>query len=154
MIQKIKDIQNDNVYLEYPFKKIKEIQRFSGNRFMTISDNEMKIYSLNKNNLYEVILYHSYNVDKKNNFNSNEIYINCIYKIDINNFIICTMTKSPHTNDDDVECVNNSYHYSPPKDYSYKIEKVTFDNKKSSSKVLFQKSKRLSYIYSSKYISF
>ena len=152
LIQKIKDIQNDNVYLEYPFKKIKEIQRFSGNRFMTISDNEMKIYSLNKNNLYEVILYHSYNVDKKNNFNRYEIYINCIYKIDINNFIICTMTNSPHTNDDDVECVNNNYHYSPPKDYSYKIEKVTFDNKKSSSKVLFQKSKRLSYIYSSKYI--
>jgi hypothetical protein len=71
LIQKIGDINNQGLRNAFPPISNKTIQKLSGDRFVTITNDKMQIYSLNKNNMYEVILSH------------NCQYIKDIYEIDL-----------------------------------------------------------------------
>ena len=93
---------------------------------MTLNDS-IKIYSLNKNNMYEVILSHDYKDNKNSLFNIN---IKDIYEIDPNNFIFCIL-ESYHNNNV-YQNFNDINAYREIFDYDYKIKKITFNNIKPS----------------------
>ena len=140
LIQNIGKISNLYYSSEIPFiPNKKRIQKLSGNRFMTISNVEMNIYSLNKNNMYEVILSHKCEG------------IEDIYEIDTNDFIICTLTRTENNNV--YQNYNDIHAYHQSYDYTYKINKIKFDNnKKPSSEVLFRETREFNSIHSSEYI--
>ena len=131
LIQKIGDINNQGLRNAFPPISNKTIQKLSGDRFVTITNDKMQIYSLNKNNMYEVILSH------------NCQYIKDIYEIDINNFIVCTLRKIFKNNNQNYSNLNV---YNINYNNIYEIKKITFDNEKPSSKELFQEKKEIEHI--------
>ena len=66
---------DDPFYLKY-------IKKLENNRFMSVSNYEIKLYSLNKNNCYEIILFYDDNSNYKD-----------IYEIDSENYLIIDSIK-------------------------------------------------------------
>lgn len=100
-----------------------KIKKLSGNRFMTTSNNIIKIYSLNNINRYDIILSHDFRGIKE------------IYEINENDFIICSLNsfikerihdfKQTHLNRIPV------YHFI---NYEFCIKKIAINNFKPSYK--------------------
>ena len=113
---------------------------------MTLNDS-IKIYSLNKNNMYEVILSHDYKDNKNSFFNIN---IKDIYEIDPNNFIFCILesyrNNSVYQNFNDINAYRDIF------DYDYKIKKITFNNIKPSTNILFNIKREINNINSTEYV--
>ena len=85
LIQKIDEpIKNSIFKTEQDTESYKKIKKLSGNRFMTTSNDLIKIYSPNKNRMYEVIF--SYNFES----------IKDIYEIDENSFIFFIYKSLPN----------------------------------------------------------
>ena len=115
-----------------------KIKKLSGNRFLTNSNDLVKIYSLNKNNKYNVILSH-------------ELFgITDIYEIDEKNFVFfiykCKPNTSVYQNYNRIDAYREIY------DYDYSINKITFNGKKPSIKVLFNYKQKINSIYSTDYV--
>ena len=85
LTQKIEEpIKNNIVFEKKPPEPCKKIKKLSGNRFMTTLNDSAKIYSSNKNNIYEIIFSHN---------------LNCIkdfYEIDEKNFIFFIYESHPN----------------------------------------------------------
>ena len=130
LCQKILEKIKYERYIPKPYKNIKKL---SGNRFMTASGGLVKIYSLNKKNKYDVILSHEF------------IGITDIYEIDEKNFIFFIDKSKPNTSV--YQNYNCSEAYGEIYDYDYSINKITFNGKKPSIKVLFNCEQEINDIY-------